>query len=138
MSRRTFQRNFTLQAKAGLTVFLLLALYLFWHRYAVAGGVTALLVVLLMEQVLHSCYVFDGDLLVIHRGRFRKDRVLHVNEITRCTPMRTTFGVVHYLLLQYGADHLIDVEPAQEQEFMKELRKRQDAFIAAEHGEREN
>lgn len=131
MTKRTFQRNFTLQAKGGLAVTILLSGYLFWQKYALLGAVVAVLAVLVIEQVLHSCYTFDGDSLLIHRGRFRRSYVIHVNEIIKCTPMRTTFGLVHYLLIQYGAGHIIDVEPENEKEFMKELKRRQEAFLSA-------
>lgn len=123
--KRTFQRNFTLQAKLGLIVFLVLAVYFFWQREVLPGGVMALIVVATMEHVLHSAYIFDGDELIIYKGRFSRTRRIRIDEITNCRRMRTTFGIVHYLLIEYGAGHVADVEPALEEEFIKELRKRQ-------------
>ncbi len=123
--KRTFQRNFTLQAKLGLIVFLVLAVYFFWQREVLLGGGMALIVVATMEHVLHSAYIFDGDELIIYKGRFSRARRIRIDEITNCRRMRTTFGIVHYLLIEYGAGHVADVEPALEEEFIKELRKRQ-------------
>ena len=50
--------------------------------------------------------------------------------------MRNNFGLSHYLLIKYGADRLIAVQPQQEQAFMEELMKRQqaeDASFAHKH-----
>ncbi|MGI6223888.1 MAG: PH domain-containing protein [Prevotella sp.] len=122
--KRTFQRNFTLQAKLGLIVFLVLTVYFFWQREVLPGVAMALIVVATMEHVLHSAYIFDGDELIIYKGRFSRIKRIPIIEITNCRRMRTTFGIVHYLLLEYGAGHVEDVEPALEDEFIKELKKR--------------
>lgn len=125
--KRTFQRNFTIQAKLGLVVFLVMAGYFFWQKQILLALLMSLIVVAVTEKVLHSAYTFDGPDLIINKGRFAKQRRIRVDEITRCRRMRTTFGLVHYLLLEYGAGHLKTVEPAMEEEFIKELNKRQNA-----------
>ena len=125
--KRTFQRNFTIQAKLGLVVFLVMAGYFFWQKQILLALLMSLIVVAVTEKVLHSAYTFDGPDLIINKGRFAKQRRIRVDEITRCRRMRTTFGLVHYLLLEYGAGHLETVEPAREEEFIKELNKRQNA-----------
>jgi uncharacterized membrane protein YdbT with pleckstrin-like domain len=125
--KRTFQRNFTIQAKLGLVVFLVMAGYFFWQKQILLALLMSLIVVAVTEKVLHSAYTFDGPDLIINKGRFAKQRRIRVDEITRCRRMRTTFGLVHYLLLEYGAGHLETVEPAMEEEFIKELNKRQNA-----------
>ena len=125
--KRTFQRNFTIQAKLGLVVFLVMAGYFFWQKQILLALLLSLIVVAVTEKVLHSAYTFDGPDLIINKGRFAKQRRIRVDEITRCRRMRTTFGLVHYLLLEYGAGHLETVEPAMEEEFIKELNKRQNA-----------
>ena len=125
--KRTFQRNFTIQAKLGLVVFLVMAGYFFWQKQILLALLMSLIVVAVTEKVLHSAYTFDGPNLIINKGRFAKQRRIRVDEITRCRRMRTTFGLVHYLLLEYGAGHLETVEPAMEEEFIKELNKRQNA-----------
>lgn len=125
--KRTFQRNFTIQAKLGLVVFLVMAGYFFWQKQILLALLMSLIVVAVTERVLHSAYTFDGPDLIINKGRFAKQRRIRVDEITRCRRMRTTFGLVHYLLLEYGAGHLETVEPAMEEEFIKELNKRQNA-----------
>ncbi|MFW5544406.1 MAG: PH domain-containing protein [Prevotella sp.] len=122
--KRTFQRNFTIQAKLGLVVFLIMAGYFFWQRQVLPALFMSLIVVAVSERVLHSAYTFDGDELIINKGRFVRQRRIRVDEITNCRRMRTTFGLVHYLLLEYGAGHLETVEPAMEVEFIKELNKR--------------
>ena len=125
--KRTFQRNFTIQAKLGLVVFLVMAGYFFWQKQILLALLMSLIVVAVTEKVLHSAYTFDGPDPIINKGRFAKQRRIRVDEITRCRRMRTTFGLVHYLLLEYGAGHLETVEPAMEEEFIKELNKRQNA-----------
>ena len=111
----------------GLVVFLVMAGYFFWQKQILLALLMSLIVVAVTEKVLHSAYTFDGPDLIINKGRFAKQRRIRVDEITRCRRMRTTFGLVHYLLLEYGAGHLETVEPAMEEEFIKELNKRQNA-----------
>lgn len=127
--RRTFHQRFTLAAKCAISIFLLLAFYLLWMKMAIAGAIVVVVILLIIERVAHTTYVFSaderGEWLTISRGRFVRPRTIAVNEIIRCTSMKTSFGFSHYLLLEYGADHLATVQPESDEDFVQELRKRQ-------------
>lgn len=121
---RTFQHRFTVGAKSGIIVLALLAFYLFWSKSVVAALVVVVPLVAVIERVLHSCYVVREDDLVIHRGRFLRDLSIPLDTIRSIRPMTTTWGLVHYLLIEYGDQRLVSVEPQQEQNFVDCLRKR--------------
>lgn len=129
MTDRTFHRKFTPTAKAGVAALSLLMGYCFWVKEVVVAVLCMALVVFAIEKVLHSEYVFRDNRLIIRKGRFSKEKAIPVGEIVRCTRMTTAFGLVSYLVIEYGHLHLEDVEPDNEQAFMKELRRRQDETI---------
>ncbi len=120
---RTFHHRFTLGAKGGIITFVVLAFYFFWVKSFVLGLLLTVMAVLIMERVLHSEYVLADGKLIIRRGRFAKSRAIALRGIKSCRPMTTTFGLVHYLLIEYGDNKLVVVEPEQEQAFVEQLRK---------------
>lgn len=126
MTDRTFHRKFTPTAKLGLVVLSVLMFYCFWVKEVLIAVLCLVLVVFAIEKVLHAEYVFHDGQLIVRKGRFRKPKVIDIVEIVRCTRMTTAFGLVSYLLIEYGQQHLEDVEPDNEQAFMKELKRRQD------------
>ncbi len=116
MSQRTFHHRLTLGSLCGLVLFSLLVIYLFW-----------------IKQALLGLFV---EFLLINRGRFSTKQQIALCDVVKCVPMRNNFGLSHYLLIKYGADRLIAVQPQQEQAFMDELMKRQqaeDASFAHKH-----
>ena len=126
---KLFHQRFTLSSKCGITLFTLLAFYLFWNKMAIFGACVAVAIVVMIERVIHTTYSFesgeDDDILVIDRGRFSKKVTIVVNEIIKCTRMKTPFGMSHYLLIEYGAGHLVSVQPENEDVFIAELKRRQ-------------
>lgn len=118
---RTFQHRFTPGAKCALILFSALALYFFWTKTIVPAVFLVLVVIALTERVLHSGYVLTRDELIIIRGRFLRRKTILLSTITSCRPMTNTFGWVHYLLLEYGDQRLIALEPVNEREFLKYL-----------------
>ena len=62
---------------------------------------------------------------MIYRGRFSKSVSIRVGDIVKVTRMKAVFGLSCYLLMQYGACHLISLQPDEEELFMAELNKRQ-------------
>jgi hypothetical protein len=110
-----------LGSKCGVILFTSLAIYLFWIKAAIAGFVFIILNVLIIERVLHSEYVFHDDTLTIYRGRFARSKTFRLSEIRACRPITTTFGMVHYLLIEYADGKYVTVEPEQEASFIKHL-----------------
>ena len=120
---RTFQHKFSLGAKSGLLLFTTSAVWLFWHKEFVLGLVLIVLNVVIMERVFHSHYIFRDGRLIIDRGRFGKTTEIPLASIHSCRPMSNTFGMVHYLLIGYGNQRVVAVEPDNEQTFVETLRK---------------
>ena len=126
---RTFHQQFTMANKCGITVFSLLAFYLLWQKAALTGLFVAVIVVLMIERMIHTTYTFTvserSEVLRIDRGRF-SPTVIAVNEIVRCTLMKTAFGLSHYLLIEYGGRRMVSVTPDNSEAFIAELKKRQE------------
>ena len=96
----------------------------FWQNMAIAGVLVAGLWVLMTERVLHTTYTLTDDKLVISRGRFSRGSAIRLETIVGCTPLSHLFGLSHYLLITYGAGHVVSVQPQNEREFIAELQKR--------------
>lgn len=121
---RTFQHRFTLGAKSGIIILSLLAFYLFWTKGILAALIVVAALVAVIERVLHSYYILRGHDLIIHRGRFLHDIRVPLSDIRAIRPMTTTWGLVHYLLIEYGTGKLTSAEPHDEESFLRCLRKR--------------
>ncbi len=134
---RTFHHRFTLGAKCGLVLLAALTIYLFWEKEVLLGSLVVVFTVLVMERVLHSEYVFREGFLEIHRGRFARRKSIPLMEITSCRPMNTTFGMVHYLLIGYGNQRFVAVQPEQEASFVAHLQSLLADEDAAEGGDEE-
>lgn len=95
-----------------------------------AGFITAIFVVLIIERVLHTTYTFmhddqGNDILRIDRGRLSRHKDIRVADIVKVIPMQTAFGASRYLLVKYGPNRLISLQPDDKKAFMSELKKRQ-------------
>ena len=127
---RTFHQRISPASACGILAFALLALYMFWTKNALVGCLLAAVVVLMIERVVHTTYVFrrnDGEeeMLYIDNGRFSKTRQIRVNDIVSCRKMSTGFGLSQYVLLQCGHKRLVSVQPDNADAFIEEIRKRQ-------------
>ena len=126
---RTFHQRLSPATACGILAFGLLALYLFWVKSALRGCILAAVVVLMIERVVHTNYVFrrdeDEEMLYIDNGRFSKTRRIRVNDIVQCRKMTTGFGLSQYVLLQCGHKRLVSVQPDNADAFIAEVRKRQ-------------
>lgn len=121
---RSFHHRTTVGAVCGILLFLLLALYAFWIKNAVVGLIMAFLLIILVERTLHSEYVISDGKLIIDKGKLSRSKVVELNEIHDCKPMTSVFGLVHYLLLTYGASNrLLSVQPQNEAAFVATLQK---------------
>ena len=121
---RSFHHRTTVGAVCGILLFLLLALYAFWIKNAVVGLIMAFLLIILVEHTLHSEYIITVGKLIINNGKLSRAKSIDVNEIHDCKPMTSVFGLVHYLLLTYGASHrVVSVQPQNEAAFVATLQK---------------
>lgn len=124
MTDRRFQHRITPGSLSGILLLLLLAFYLFWNRSAVAAFAVVAVLVAVMERVLHTSYTLTGKELIVSRGRFARTLTIPLTDVIECRKMRTTFGLSHYLLLSYGANHLLSLQPDNEAAFLSALSKR--------------
>ena len=126
---RLFHQRFTLASKCGITILTLLAGYLLWVRSAantLLGFVVVIILVVIIERVIHTVYIFtSAGNLVINHGRFTRKKTIPVNEIIKVTVVNTPMGFSHYILLEYGAEHFVSVQPENYEAFIEELKMRQ-------------
>ncbi|WP_018462616.1 hypothetical protein [Segatella paludivivens] len=127
---RIFHHRFTFTSKCAIALFTLLAFYFLWNKIAIPALLVVIVIVMMIERVLHTTYTFFLDengvqQLVIYRGRFSKPKSIRVGDIVKVTRIKAVFGLSCYLLMQYGACHLISLQPDDEELFMAELNKRQ-------------
>ena len=116
----------------GIIVFSILAFFLFWSKSPIAGLVLVLVVVLMTERMLHTSYIFTQErgeqLLVIDRGRLARRQVVRLSEVVKVTPMKRLGGLSRFVMVVYGSDRMVAVEPENEDAFCKELMKRLKAY----------
>lgn len=126
---RTFHHKVSWLNISGIVAVAGAALCFFCHRSAAnaaAGLVLLLACVLMIERILHTVYVFTADgLLVINRGRFSRQTVIHVSDILSAEKLRAGVLPVRYVLVRYGAGHEVAVQPVNKDAFIGEIRRRQ-------------
>lgn len=125
-----FHQRFTLTSKCGISLFTMLAFYLLWNKMALLALLVVIVIVMMIERILHTTYTLMNDengveQLVIYHGRFSKSKSIRVGDIVKVTRIKAVFGLSCYLLVEYGACHLISLQPDNEELFMAELNKRQ-------------
>lgn len=121
---RVFHHRISIPDMSGILVFAALTFYFFWQKQPLVALPLAAVWVVLVERVLHTSYRFEPDGLRISRGRFAREEFIPLASIHACHVMRNCFGLVHYLLIEHGEGRMASVQPACENEFMEELKKR--------------
>ena len=105
------------------------ALFLFFYRSAVssvAGFLLVIAVIVMVERLVPTVYVFTSDgQLVIDRGRFSRPVMVPVDHIIKVRKVCPPLLPVRFLVVEYGAGHIITVQPADHEAFIVEVRRRQ-------------
>lgn len=105
------------------------ALFFFWNRSAINAVVAFLLVIaalLMIERIIHTVYLFTSDdRLVIDKGRFSRPLSVPVHDIISVKTVRPALLPVRYVVVEYGAGHVVSVQPVNEEAFIGEIRRRQ-------------
>ncbi len=128
-TNRTFQHRVTIVGVAVPIIMAVMALYFLLHRttiHLIIGFGLVAVIIMMLERLLHTNYLFEGDMLTISRGRFMKKEQVPVKDITRISPIRRQWLLIDYLLIEYGAGHEAEVQPVNEEAFLQEIKKRQD------------
>ena len=105
-----------------------------WFKYAVPAVFIMLLLIVVIEQAIHTTYtITSDDKLILSFGRFIRKKVIPVREIvsiTKCHSMKFgKFSVTEYLLIEYGQAKFVTVIPVKEREFVEWIDKRKNEEI---------
>ena len=100
-----------------------------WYKYIIPAAILALLLLIIIEQIIHTSYTITSDNeLIISRGRFTRKKVIaiaDVQAIRKCHSMKYgQFSVTNYLLIEYANNKFASVMPIKEQEFVDVMHKR--------------
>ncbi len=134
---RTFHYRVSLLNYVAIAVVAAAALCMFWHRSAagaVAGLALMMAVVLMVERIVHTAYVFTADgMLVISKGRFSRRVAIRITDIVSIERVRAGVLGVRYVLIRYGAGREVSVQPAGEEAFVGEITRRQELMERREN-----
>jgi hypothetical protein len=125
---KIYHQRFTLAAKSFITIITLFAVYLFWFKsltHVIMGVVVMLALVAIIESVIHTTYKItsNGDLVIDH-GRFFKKKILPISDIVKMSRCETKFKLSHYILIEYGVNKSVSLQPEDEKTLMDEINKR--------------
>lgn len=100
-----------------------------WCKYILLAVFMMLLLIVLIEQVIHTTYtVTSHDELILSYGRFTRKKTIPLKEITSIRKHHSMkfgrFSVTDYVLIEYGNDKYVSVMPVKEQEFVELVEKR--------------
>lgn len=134
---RIFHARITWYQYVALVLFTVNGGVALWCKFAIVGALLLLLVVVLIEQIIHTTYTLTPDgMLEIYQGRFVRRRVVPLREITSvevCRSMRFgAFSVTRYVLIGYGKGLFVSVMPVKEREFVELIEKRRHEMAADE------
>lgn len=126
---RTFHYKASFLNYAVIIVTAVCALFVLWDRSAanaVVGVALMIAVVLMVERIIHTSYIFTDDgLLVVSKGRFSHVLSVRVSDIVSAEIVCAGVLPVKYVLLKYGAGHEISLQPVNGEAFISEIRRRQ-------------
>lgn len=132
MINRTFHYRVSFLNYAAIIVVAVAALCAFWHKSAanaVVGFALMVVVVLMVERIVHTAYTLTADgRLRVSKGRFSRRVEILLADIVSVETVHGRLLPVRYVLVRYGAGHELAVQPANEEAFIEEIRKRQKAL----------
>ena len=104
-----------------------LAVYFFWVKLPLPALCCMVFLVFVVERLIHTSYVFTDDgLLVVSKGRFSRPVSIRVGDIIEVKKMHMSVLPQGYVLIRYGAGRELSVQPANEDAFINEIRRRQE------------
>ena len=103
--------------------------FFMWCKLVLPALFLAILLLIVIEQIIHTTYTLTADgRLVLYFGRFRRQRVIPLNEIHSIQKARTLSlgrrSIASYLLVEYGNKQYVSLMPVDEDTFLKVLAKR--------------
>ena len=126
---RTFRARVTVGQYVALPLCTVMAGYGLWYKEWLVAVVFMLLLVVLIEQVIHSAYtVTAGGQLVVSRGRFRRQQRVALPDILSVervkAPLLGALLVSHYVLVSCKGGKNLALLPADEAGFVRLLQAR--------------
>lgn len=125
---RTFHRRFSIQGCLVAVLLAAMSFWCFWMRTTFSpflGFVLLFMAVKAIGRLIHTTYTFTPDgLLVISSGRLSKAKTIAVADIVGAWQVKGRLLVAGHIVIEYGAGHLVSVQPDNEKAFVDEVRKR--------------
>lgn len=128
---RQFQAKASFRHYALLAVLLSVAIYFAWHTESLTRqwsgaliAITLLAMVIIVEKIIHSTYTITKQhTLVIHKGRFSKDKIIPLDDIDRIDRInRNRIGgkpMLTYLVIVLKDSTEYYINPKNEEDFIK-------------------
>ena len=122
--KRTFHSRFTMSAK--LTIILLgIASFLLMWRMSIAALPVMMMLVISIERVIHTEYVFtEKGTLIISRGRFARTVTIDLAKVNGIRQVRNVWG--RWLVIECADGSRTAVQPRNEGEFIRMIYKAKD------------
>ncbi len=97
-----------------------------WYKYIVPAMFLIFILVVLIEQIIHTTYTITSDnQLIISCGRFTRKKIIPIQTITHIlkhNSMRIAGrSVTNYVLIEYGQRKFVSAMPIKEDEFIEQL-----------------
>lgn len=124
--KRTFKHRITIGTLVMPIILMILTFRILWVpslSHFMIALILLVVIVLMMERLLHTEYIFDDSRLMVNRGRFRRGVEIDLSEISDARVMRHRILPVRFILIEYG-QHQIGVQPVNETGFLQEIEKR--------------
>ncbi len=112
--------------------------YFLWIRSIGIAVVSMLLLVVLIEQIIHTTYTLTTEgRLKVHSGRFRRGKEVALSQICRITPVRKLtiggYSPVRYLWVECKDGSHLSLIPLKEEEFLaciyKQMNNKPDSLV---------
>lgn len=124
---RTFQEKTSVGSIVLLVALLAVAVYFMWIVNGILIALSLILMLLVVERIIHSQCVVDHDSLMVYHGRFSPTKVIPIASIKRIERInRIRIGnrsLQSYLLIVYGDDKSVAVNPKNEDDFVQTIMK---------------
>ncbi len=125
---RTFHTSFNWVYKLALLLCSVLAIAMWWFKIVLPAVAFSVVIIVITNHVLHCTYSFTSfqnlDVLVISKGKWASPKTILIKEITSYCLQETLFGAIKSVVIVYGNNKTIGIQPALRSEFLEELNKR--------------
>ena len=129
---RTFRHRLSAVSLILPILLILITFCVLWEPrlpHFIVGMLLVVIIVLMLERLLHTEYVFEGKHLIIRKGRFHQQITVEVKDIVNAKVVHHRFMPVRYILIEDIHGKMFGVQPVNEEGFLKEVEKRKNDEI---------